>query len=378
MYDLGFDGLNIDYENVQNDLEATQMVDLLSKLRTNMDAYASATNTTPFILSYACPAGKNNYEKLELAEMDKHLDFWDFMAYDYAGPWDQVTGHMANLLPGPDNIATQFNTVDAVKYYVNNGIAPEKINLGLPLYGRSWGNTDGPGTPFKGTGDENTRAPDFQGSWDYKELPTPGAKVVELPEIGASYMYDSDRKLMVSYDTPAIARQKAKWLKENGLGGIMFWEVSGDKTGEESLVKTTLKVLGRLENSTNHLAYPKSQYAILREGKEDVVPQKEKPQEPKIEVGALTSTSTFVSVPAPTPLQPEVVIKKETSEEPKIEVGVLTSTSISVLAPTSLQSEVVATMATTSTSSSAPSTLPELTANASPREGNPQQGIAIT
>ena len=43
---------------------------------------------------------------------------------------------------------------------------------------------------------------------------------------------------MVSYDTSEIAKQKAEYIKEGNLGGAMWWESSGDKRGEESLIGT--------------------------------------------------------------------------------------------------------------------------------------------
>ncbi len=85
-----------------------------------------------------------------------------------------------------------------------------------------------------------------------------------MPEIGASYCYDANTKYMVSYDTPNIAKQKANWIKENKLGGALFWEVSADKKGDESLVGTIARGFGKLEDSMNHLSYPNSVYKILR------------------------------------------------------------------------------------------------------------------
>jgi len=43
---------------------------------------------------------------------------------------------------------------------------------------------------------------------------------------------------MISYDTVEMAQQKADFIHEFGLGGAMWWESSGDKQGEESLIST--------------------------------------------------------------------------------------------------------------------------------------------
>ncbi len=146
---FGFDGLSIDYENVASPTEASNMVDLLQKIRTEMEAYAKATNSAPFLLSYAAPAGPINYLKLQLPAMDQYLDFWDLMAYDYSDAWDKTANHGSNLFFDLKNpISTPFNTKDAVDYYLNVGnIAPGKINIGLPLYGHAFDGTEGPGTP---------------------------------------------------------------------------------------------------------------------------------------------------------------------------------------------------------------------------------------
>ncbi len=147
------------------------------------------------------------------------------MAYDYAGSWDTHSGHQANLHPDPHNTAcTPFSTATAVAHYARF-ISPHKLVIGLPLYGRAFTNTAGPGTPFSGVGEGNWE----NGVWDAKALPRPGAEEVCDERIGASWSYDGEGRVMVSYDTKRMAEVKGRWIKEKGLGGGMWWESSGDR-----------------------------------------------------------------------------------------------------------------------------------------------------
>lgn len=271
MTNLGFDGLDIDYEYVVNTTEASGMVALLKALREGMDEYAASTNSAPFLLSYASPAGPLKYKQLDFQGMDQYLDFWNYMGFDYAGSWDTIAGHSSNIWEDKSNpLSTPFNTSSALDYYMNvGGISASKINLGSPLYAHAFANTAGPGKVFNGTGSEGSFG--IAGTWDYKALPVAGynATVYELKKVGASYSYDKAKKYMISYDTPSIAKLKAQYIKKMGMGGAMWWEVSMDKTGDESLIGTTVKTFGGangLDKSENHLSYPTSTYDNLRNG----------------------------------------------------------------------------------------------------------------
>lgn len=157
------------------------------------------------------------------------------MAYDYAGSWDTHAAHQANLFPSSSTpSSTPFSTARALTYYKSQGVPSSKIVLGMPLYGRAFADTDGPGTAFSGSGEGSWEA----GVWDYKALPRVGAQEMVDGRVGASWCYDGGKRLMVSYDNKEMVERKVEYIKAEGLGGAMWWESSADKGGYESLIGT--------------------------------------------------------------------------------------------------------------------------------------------
>ncbi len=229
-----------------------------------MDAYSSRVCVNHhFELTVACPAGSQNYNNMDIRGMDRYLDFWNLMAYDYAGSWDTHAGHQANLRPSRDNLkATPFNTEQAVEHYKAQGVNPSKIVIGMPLYGRAFENTNGLGYPFSGVGEGTWE----NGVYDFKMLPLPGARLHYDEDAGASYSYDEAKKQLVSFDTVEMARRKAEWIKQQGLGGAMWWESSADRAGGEGLIDRVVSCLGTLDSRPNCLEYPESKYDNLKTG----------------------------------------------------------------------------------------------------------------
>jgi len=139
----------------------------------------------------------------------------------------------------------------------------------MPLYGRAFLGTKGPGEPFTdGVGDGSWE----RGVWDYKALPRPGAHEHVNDEVGASYSFDVASGVMVSYDTAEMAGRKVEFIRERGLGGAMWWESSADKVGEgESLIGNVVREMGGrrgagMEERGNWLWYPESRFENLRKG----------------------------------------------------------------------------------------------------------------
>lgn len=226
-----------------------------------------------FYLTVACPAGPSNFNRLKIRDMAPLLDFWNLMAYDYAGSWDTTAGHQANIWPSSSNpSSTPFSTAVALDHYITaNGVPSDRVVLGMPLYGRAFTDTDGPGRPYNGVGAGSWE----NGVWDYKALPQENAGEHIDTQAGASWSYDDGSRTMISYDNPQMAHIKADFVRRQGLGGGMWWESSGDKGGKEakaedgSLIGTFVEGVGgvnSLDHSENALDFPESKYDNVRNG----------------------------------------------------------------------------------------------------------------
>lgn len=258
----GFDGIDIDYEYPETEEDTENFVALLEACRNALDSYAERNDQDyHYLLTIASGAGPQHYDAYDFEGMDKYVDSWHLMAYDYAGSWDDVSGDQSNVYHDSDNpAATKFSTDQAVEDYLSHGIDPNKIVLGIPLYGRSFMNTDGLGQPFDGLGEGSIE----KGIWLYRDLPRPGASVHTNEDIIAAHTYDPLTKELVSFDNVETAKMKANYLMDRDLGGAVFWEASGDRAGKQSLVRTLAREMGRLEDSNNMLDYPMSKYMNIK------------------------------------------------------------------------------------------------------------------
>jgi chitinase len=177
------------------------------------------------------------------------LDWINLMAYDYHMPWDARNGNLAALYgdaADPAN-ASGFDDDTAVRRYLDAGVAADKLVLGAPFYGYGWkGCPPGPAgdglyqacTGAAAGGLDGGAAYPF--SWLVGQGYLKAGPDGRFDQPGRGYarrwnassrtpsLYDAGSGTVISYEDEASLRDKARFVKQRGLRGAMFWELSAD------------------------------------------------------------------------------------------------------------------------------------------------------
>ncbi|XP_034825961.1 chitinase-3-like protein 1 isoform X1 [Maniola hyperantus] len=255
----GFDGLDLDWEypnrrdSVHGKADIDNFTQLTKELRAEFDKYGllltaavSAVGSVA-VLSYDIPA------------FTQYVDLVNLMTYDMYGAWDSVTGHNAPLHKGQgdENVPKEnVFTVDvALEYWLQQGCPPEKLVLGLPLYGRTFqlsnANNNGVRAPASGAG--------IAGPWTatngligYNEF------CQKLKTESWDLRYDSLAKVpyavqgrnWVSYDDPSSIAIKIEHALQYNIAGAMIWSIETDDfrglcAGDFPMLRAINEALGK-------------------------------------------------------------------------------------------------------------------------------------
>jgi len=169
----------------------------------------------------------------DLPELNKYLDIFNVMTYDYYGAWDKKTGHHSPLYHHPNHSHPEFSADTTMKHYVAGGVDKNKLVMGMPTYGRMFTLND-QSKNFIGADGSAGKAGEFtrSGGFDsYYEIcrfiQKDGYKVVRDPDnlIGP---YAVKGNQWVGYDDVQSIRQKSEYVKKEGYGGGMIWALDLD------------------------------------------------------------------------------------------------------------------------------------------------------
>jgi chitinase len=231
-----FDGIDIDWEWPGNCLNACpsrpedtrNFTLLLQEFRRQLDAAGRHTHRN-YGLSAFMPAGASNIDNIELARVSRSLDFMTIQGYDLHGAWEPRTNFHSALFSSDDDPApTPELTVDfTVDTYLRRGVPRQQVVIGVPFYGRGWS-----GVSDSNNGLFQSATGAAPGAADYKSLnaleAAPGWNSFNDSSAVGHWIFNPSMGIFWSFDDAPVLRRKARYVERHDLGGIMFWELSGD------------------------------------------------------------------------------------------------------------------------------------------------------
>ncbi|MFL5760694.1 MAG: glycoside hydrolase family 18 protein [Thermomicrobiales bacterium] len=247
-----FNGIDIDWEypvccglpdNSVRPEDKRNCTLLFAELRRQMDELATTTGQR-YLLTAAIPGGQylptTCFELKEIAEI---LDWINVMTYDLSGSREsKITNFNAAFAPSqsdpsPAHTREYHNVVNSLNVFEEAGVPREQLVAGVPFYGRGFA-----GVPNVNNGLYQSFAEETRDNYgDYRSIKAqylPTYKRFWHPDAAVPWLYDADSGRMISYDDPESIGNKAAYVRDNGYGGIMIWELSDDD--EESSLLTAI------------------------------------------------------------------------------------------------------------------------------------------
>ena len=233
------DGFDVDWEypgmvgdgNVFRPEDKENFTALMAELRAALDQ-AGKRMKRRLLLTFAAGASSEFLEHAEMAKVQASVDFVNLMTYDFrVAEGEGEAGHHANLYPNPaDPIAASADRY--VREFLAAGVPPAKLVLGVPFYGRAWSVSSDEARGLYQPG----RVPAQKIDTSYASLAADGEGKAGFERVWdekaqAPFLWNPEKRLFVSYEDPQSLRAKCRYVREQELAGVMFWEYYADPSG---------------------------------------------------------------------------------------------------------------------------------------------------
>lgn len=250
-----FDGIDLDWEwpasaghphNIVRPEDKENFSALVGEFRGQLDDYGDSAGRDYGLTAFLPADPAKIAAGFEVPEVMELFDFATFQGYDLAGAWDPSTNHQSKLYAPKGDPLSQWSVDITVRTLLAAGAPAGKLVMGVPFYGRGW-----TGVADKKHGLYQPATGPAPGTWeagveDYKVLST-------LAEDGFARYWDGRAKVpwlfdgttFWTYDDPQSLKHKTHYVRLNGLGGVMFWELTGDTSDGELITAIDQGLNGR-------------------------------------------------------------------------------------------------------------------------------------
>lgn len=241
------DGLDIDWEypgmtGIGNQFipeDKENFTALMCELREGLNEISEHQ-----VLTFAAAGWEEFFNHVELDKVMQCLNYINVMSYDLAGSGDPYTSHHTNLgwikladiegtpaalkMIEEGDSTKPFSTEKIVSYLISKGVNPAQIVIGSNFSGRAW-----QGVPPENNGLYQLNKGRWRGRAGYarirEEIEDKNGFFRYWDSLAkAPYLYSAKDSVFITYDDTVSVRLKTKYAAENGLGGIMFWQLGAD------------------------------------------------------------------------------------------------------------------------------------------------------
>lgn len=184
-----------------------------------------------YVLTIATSASQTYLEHTEMDTLHHFVDHVNVMSYDFYTAGSETTGHHSGLHKSNASVNKERNTRAGIERYLAAGVPPQKIVMGVAFYGRGWSGVQGMNNGLY------QKYEAFRGAYGYDHiknmlLDKGGYERYWDEEAKAPFLWNQDSSIFISYEDPESLRYKGSYVRQQELGGIMYWEHRHDKDGD--------------------------------------------------------------------------------------------------------------------------------------------------
>lgn len=184
-------------------------------------------------LSITIPSSYWYMQHFDIVNLEKHVDFFNFMSYDVYGTWDAVIDEIGPYVYAHSNLTV----IDlGLQLLWHNNINPANVNFGIGFYGRGYTlsnpSCQSTGCEFS-AGNNAGSCTGTEGILSYAEI----VSMLNDDSNGAQVTLDSTETVKIAtwngnqwigYDDTETLKMKMDYANTHCLGGTMVWAVDLD------------------------------------------------------------------------------------------------------------------------------------------------------